>query len=128
MTLSTASLDRFYLRNHLCYAKIQYLELIKEQIKKKNPGLKRFFPHPQQVSISDRTTKLREIIKAESLTVPLESVLKLHWLVHPMSGDSAESDVNTESELSDIELSSDSDVSSSTDDNPQTFDFDDEDI
>ena len=37
-----------------------------------------------RVSISDRTTKLREIIKAfhgaESLTVPLESVLKLHCM------------------------------------------------
>ena len=45
-----------------------------------------------------------------------------------MSVDSAESDVNTESELSDIELSSDCDISSSSDDNPQTFDYDDEDI
>ena len=40
------------------------------------------FPDPRMVTLSQRSTQLREIIKAfhgaECLTVPLESVLKLH--------------------------------------------------
>ena len=58
--------------------------LILDVYEKKNPGLKRFFPDQHQVSLSERIRKLRVTIKSyhgsESLTVPLESVLKLHCM------------------------------------------------
>ena len=58
--------------------------LILDVYEKKNPGLKRLFPDQHQVSLSERTRKLRVIIKSfhgtECLTVPLESVLTLHCM------------------------------------------------
>ena len=58
------------------------LSLILDVYEKRNPGIKRMFPDPRTVTLSQRSTQLREIIKAfhgaECLTVPLESVLKLH--------------------------------------------------
>ena len=58
------------------------LSLILDIYEKRKPGIKRMFPDPRTVTLSQRSTQLREIIKAfhgaECLTVPLESVLKLH--------------------------------------------------
>lgn len=58
------------------------LSLILDVYEKRNPGLKRMFPDSRMVTLSERATQLREIIKAfhgaECLTVPLDSVLKLH--------------------------------------------------